>query len=774
MRVSLPSVVAIALLSALLSPRLAVAQVNRSASGNLPLVGAAAPPPPIAPDTVARNVEGGVSVRAVRISEPIKLDGRLDEEVYTQVPAISDFIQQEPYEGEPATEKTEVWVLFDDKNLYVTSRMWDSHPEREIANEMRRDGTSILQSETFSVIFDTFNDKRNGFLFYLTPLGGLMDIQITDETNRNADWNTVWDARTSKWEHGWNVEIVIPFRSLRYNPGSNQVWGVNFRRVVRWKNEWSYLTRIPAPLAGGGIFHVSIAGELHGLEVPSGGMNLEVKPYGISRVRTDLLAKPTPFSNSRSSDWGLDTKYGVTKSLVADFTYNTDFAQVEDDTQQVNLTRFQLYFPEKRDFFLEGQGTYGFAGGSSGAGGGGEAPLLFFSRRIGLNGGTPVPIETGERLTGKQGAYAIGALNMQTKEDVASKSPATNFSVLRVKRDLFKRSYVGAMYTRRSKASTGPGVAETLGIDSLYAPSPAFSITSYFAKTYDPPLVLRPDGERDRGTSYRVDAEYNADRYGAEMDHLYVGTNFNPDVGYMRRKEAFQRDYAMVRFSPRPNRNHMKRIRQFKYQGSIDYYENMAGRVDSRINQGVFGITFQNSDSLSSQVTRTYEFIPAPFGIASGVTVPVGGYTYNSFYNSYTFGTQRMVSGTLSVDRGTLYNGDKTTLGWSSGRLKFSPRLAIEPSFSMNWVNLPYGDFKTSVAANRTIFTVTPRMFFTALMQYNSASHSFTTNARLRWEYQPGSEMFVVFSDGRDTLGSGFPGMVNRAFIVKINHLFRF
>jgi hypothetical protein len=742
MRVLLRTCVVFAVLSILVSPRLALAQVRQSAAGNLPLVGAAPPLPPLAPATVARNDEGGVSVRAVRVSEPIKVDGRLDEEVYTQVPAISDFLQTEPNAGEPATEKTDVWVLFDDKNIYVTSRMWDSHPELEIANEMRRDGTSILSNETFSVIFDTFHDKRNGFLFYLTPLGGLMDIQVTDEGNRNADWNTVWDARTGKWEHGWVCEIVIPFRSLRYKAGPDPVWGINFRRVVRWKNEWSHLTRIPPWFANSGVFHVSLAAELHGLELPSGGMNLEVKPYGISRVRTDLLARPEPFSNRQNSDWGVDAKYGVTKGLMADFTYNTDFAQVEDDAQQVNLTRFQLYFPEKRDFFLEGQGTYGFAGGSSGAGGGGDAPLLFFSRRIGLNGSVPVPIQTGERLTGRQGRYAIGALNMQTKEDAVSKSPATNFSVMRVKRDLFKRSYVGALYTRRSVATTGPGASHTFGIDSLYGPTQTFNITSYFALTSNP--TSGPKKELSLlDTSYRVNPDYNADRYGAEFEHMYVGANFNPDVGFMRRKD-FQRDYAMVRFSPRPDRSHMRSIRQFKYQGSVDYFENGAGRVDMRTQQGVFGITFQNSDSLSSQFTHTYEYIPAPFAIASGVIVPVGGYSYDTFYNSFTLGSQRALSGTFSVSTGTLYGGDKTTLGWSGGRVELSARLAVEPSFSMNWVNLPYGEFKTSVAANRTIFTVTPRMFFTALMQYNSASHSFTTNARLRWEYRPMSELFVV------------------------------
>jgi hypothetical protein len=738
----------------------------------LPMVGAPAPPPPVPPATVSRGAEGGVSVRAVRLAEPIRIDGRLDEDVYRAIPAISDFIQQDPREGERATEQTEVWLLFDDRNIYVSARMWDSHPEREIATEMRRDGSSILSNETFSVMFDTFHDKRNGFVFYLSPLAGLMDIQITDEGNSNRDWNTVWDAKTGKFENGWTVEMVIPFKSLRYRPGPNQVWGVNFRRVVRWKNEWSYLTRIPSFLSASALFRISLGATLVGLEVPSGGLNLELKPYAISGLRTDRSAKPA-FSNKRSGDFGFDAKYGVTKSLTADFTYNTDFAQVEDDQQQVNLTRFALSFPEKRDFFLEGQGTYSFGSGAgrtieTGTSSASDTPVLFFSRRIGLNNGKPVPIRAGGRVTGKAGRYTLGLLNIQSDDDAISSSVATNFSVARVKRDLWRRSYVGGIYTRRSVTTNGAGVGETFGIDSLYSASPSLNVTTFFARTRTPELS-------GRDTSYRTLFDYNADRYGAQFDHQYVGTNFNPEVGFLRRKD-FRRSYAMARFSPRPDRTHMRAVRKFTYQASFDYYENGTGRVDTREEQANFGISFQNSDSYSSQFTRTFEFIPQPFAISlsPAVTVPVGGYTYQSVYNSYTLGTQRTLSGTMSFERGSLYGGTKTTLGYSSLRVDASTHLAIEGSVSLNWVDLPVGRFTSSVVTERTIFTVTPRMFVTALVQYNSNSRSLSTNVRMRWEYQPGSEMFVVFSDGRDTSNTGFPTMTNRTFVVKINRLFRF
>ena len=237
----------------------------------LPRVGAPPPPPPLPPATVARSADGGVSVRAVRIYQPLEIDGRLDEDVYKAVPAISDFIQQDPREGEPATEQTEVWILFDDKNLYVSARCWDSQPEREIANEMRRDGTNILQNEKFGISLDTFYDKRNGFVFYLTPLGGLMDIQFTDESGSNRDWNTIWDVRTGS-SRRVDRRDGDPVQVAALPAGPNQVWGINLRRIVRWKNEASYLTRVPAFLAHSGIFRISLGATLVGLEVPSGGL----------------------------------------------------------------------------------------------------------------------------------------------------------------------------------------------------------------------------------------------------------------------------------------------------------------------------------------------------------------------------------------------------------------------------------------------------------------------------------------------------------------------
>ena len=716
--------------------------------------------------TVVDSPEGGVTVRAVRIQEPIRLDGRLDESVYGAVTPFIDFVQQEPQEGSPSTEKTEAWIFFDDRNIYISARCWDSQPGRQIANEMRRDSNNIIQNESFTVIFDSFLDRRNGVFFQTNALGALRDASSTDERSQNTDWNTVWDVRTQRSDAGWTVEFVIPFRSLRYGPGREQTWGINLRRNIGWKSEWVYLSPPPAYLGLPGILAVSKAATLVGLEVPASRPALELKPYVNFGVRTDLAARE-PFRNDAAKQFGGDLKYGITKSLTLDLTYNTDFAQVEDDTQQVNLTRFNLQFPERRDFFLEGQGVFTFGGGSF-SGGNSNTPVLFFSRRIGLNNGRPVPIAGGGRLTGRAGPYSVGLLNIQSEADVASESKGTNFSVLRLKRNVLRRSNIGFLYTRRMETGEGAaGPAETFGIDGLYSLSTSLNVNGYFAGT----TGNTPESRNDN-RSHQVAFEYTPDRYGFVAQELVVGRNFNPQVGFLRRTD-FRRRFVQARFSPRPSNDHWKGIRRFVYEASVEHIENNDGRLDFREQEAQFVIEQVNGDALVVDFTRDYEFIPREFEISKAVFVPVGGYTYHNLLTSYTLGARRFLSGSVSYQQGQLYGGTKQSLGLSGGRMELSSQLALEPSISINRVRLPFGNFTQTVVTERTTYSISPRMFVSALTQYASSSRTFSVNARLRWEYRPLSELFVVYSDGRDTTPNGFPHLVNRAFIVKINKLFR-
>ena len=730
------------------------------------------PPPPIAPAVIRRDAEGRATMRAIRLDAPLQLDGQLDEHVYFTVPPVTDFIQQEPDEGAPARDQTEVWVLFDRDTFYVAARCWSTDPARIIANEMKRDSYNMFGNETFSVVLDTFYDRRNGFNFITNALGALFDATITNERTPNLDWNAVWDVRTARFEQGWTLEMAIPFKSLRYRTGPAQIWGINFQRNVASTNETSFLTPIPAALAFQGMFRFSSAPTLVGVEVPESGTRLEVKPYAISDVTTDLDATPR-LLNDPNGDFGVDMKYGVTQGLTADLTYNTDFAQVEVDEQQVNLTRFSLFFPEKREFFLEGQGIFDFGGGFRGGPTayyfkgerfGGAAPVLFFSRRIGLNDGRTVPIRGGGRLTGKVGPYSIGLLDVQTGSESGAGTAPTNFAVARLKRDVLRRSAVGALFTGRSVSTEAPGASHTYGVDGVFSFYDNLNVNTYVARTETP-------GRRGDDASYQGQLEYSGDRWGLVIERLGVGANFNPEVGFLRRDD-FRRSFGSFRFSPRPRS--IAAVRKFLFEGSLDYITDGAGLLETRLQQGIFGIEFENGDRFFAGGTDNYEFLKKPFDIHKDVTIPVGGYSFTNARIVYALGQQRTTSGGLTFDRGQFFGGEWTSVGYFRGRVNLSPQLSVEPSLSFNWIELPQGDFTTELVATRVIYTLTPRMFVAALLQYNSGADSLGTNIRLRWEYQPGSELFIVYTDERDTLTPRFAALENRAFVVKFNRLLRF
>ena len=750
------------------------------------------PPPPVAPATVTRDVAGRVTMRATRLPRPLRLDGVLDEGFYEVVPPVDGFLQQMPLEGAPATERTEAWVFFDDENVYISARLWDSAPEsRWVANEMLRDSFQLVMNEYFGIALDTFYDRRNGLNFMINPLGGFGDYQITDESNPNIDWNPIWDSATGRFDGGWTLETQIPFKSLRFRPGLDaQVWGMQLTRNIRWKNEVAHMT--PVPISGGpGDFRLSAAGTLTGVEVPRGNRTFEIKPYAIGGLATDLNAVPA-IVNDGTGDAGIDVKFGLTENLTADFTYNTDFAQVEVDQQQVNLTRFSLFFPEKRDFFLESRGIFDFGVGANFGGGGGfsaarptggattggaffgggDAPTVFFSRRIGLQANEEgltrtVPILGGGRLTGRIGPFSIGALSIQADGQQDVGALPTNFSVFRVSRDILRRSRVGAIITRRSLSARVPGSAnEVYGVDGQFAFYDNLYMNGYFARSRTMNLV----GDDD---SYQGVVTYNGDLYAFQVDHLHVGDNFNPEIGFMRRWN-FRRTFATGQYAPRPRG--IEAVRQFVFGASLDYVETGSGAVETRIAQARFETELENSDRLAFDVQRSYELLARDFPLAPDVTIPIGGYDFQDFYAAYQMGPQRRLAGTFSVQHGGFFNGTITAVGFQRGRVELTPQFSLEPGISINRIELPMiGEATIPLVTSRVTYTLTPRMFFGGLIQYNSSNSSLGTNLRLRWEYQPGSELFVVYNDTRDTSIRGrAPFLENRAFIVKLTRLFRF
>ncbi|MBY0493061.1 MAG: carbohydrate binding family 9 domain-containing protein [Cyanobacteria bacterium] len=708
------------------------------------------------------------TVRAYRAPEPIRIDGRLDEELYKTTPAIADFVQQEPDEFKPATEKTEAWIFFDANNIYISAKNYETHPERRVANEMRRDTNQLRQNDTFGVMFDTFHDRRNGYIFYANAIGGFADSQVTDEGPPNTDWNTVWDVRTAEFDGGWTIEMAIPFKSLRYQPGSDQTWGINLRRVVRWKNEWSYLAQVPRALTTfRGLLKISSAGNLEGLQVPSGSANLELKPFALAGLSTDNTLSPA-VSNERDGRIGGDVKYGITQSITADLTVNTDFAQVEVDEQQVNLTRFNLFFPEKRDFFLEGLGTFAFAGRASAglAAGFGDAPYLFFSRRIGLDQGRVIPLRAGGRVTGKAGNFTFGALNVQTGDDDAARIEQANFTVLRAKRDILRRSSIGGMFTHRTATPGRIGSNDGYGVDAAMSFFQNVRFDAYLAGT-------RTEGRDGDNLSYRGFFDYNGDKYGLQAERLVVEPNFLPEIGFVRRTDM-RRNFAMARYSPRPRS--VPHLRRITTQASFNYLTNNQDRLDTREGVARAEAEFINSDLFSVSFTDSYERLVRPFAIATGVTLPVGGYDFYTTRIGYTAGQQRRASGEVVLELGRFYNGDRRTVSVNAARVQVTPQMSLEPSFSINWVDLVQGSFTAKVARTRATYTITPRMFVSGIVQYNSAGTSFGSNVRFRWEYRPGSELFVVYTDDFNTElfdRHDATALRNRAWVIKFNRLFR-
>ena len=725
------------------------------------------------------------TIRAVRLSEPIRLDGELDEAVYGDVAPVTDFIQQMPVEGGTPTDLTEAWVLFDDDTLYVSARLWESAPSDEwVANEMRRDTPQLRSNDSLWLGLDTFYDRRNAVVFHANPLGGFGDFAVTNEGNPNPDWNPVWDVRTGRFDGGWLLEMAIPFKSLRYRPGPEQIWGLQLHRRIANRNEMSFLGPVPIAVGRGAIFRVSDYATLVGLEPPPDDSRLfELKTYGIAGMTTDRLAEP-PVENEWDADAGLDVKIGLTNNLTADLTYNTDFAQVEVDEQQVNLTRFNLFFPEKREFFLEGRGIFEFARGPSisrnssalrqlgdptrGFFGGANTPILFHSRQIGLSDRGVVPIIGGGRITGKVGAFDVGAVNIQTDDEPTADVATTNFTVARVKRDILRRSSVGAIFTNRSVSTVGPGSNQVYGADATLAFYDNVSVVTYLART-------QTEGLNGHDLSYQGQLTYNGDLYGLQAEHLLVEDNFVPDVGFLRRRN-FRRSYVEGRYSPRPRS--FEHVRQFRIEGGFDYTVTAnTGQLETYQSELGFSTEFESSDRVGINVLDSSERLSAPFEPGPGVIIPPGEYRFADVEGTYFRGTQHRLTGLFSVRLGQYFDGTLRSVGFSRGRFEVTPALSIEPTVSVSWIDTPYGAFRADLVVSRVTYTFTPRMFFSGLTQYNAATRSISSNLRFRWEYRPGSELFVVYSEDQDTSPLRPDRSIDlrsRGLVVKVTRLFRF
>ncbi len=504
------------------------------------------------------------TITAVRVAKAPVLDGILTDDAWTQAEAISNFTQRELREGTPATERTEVRIVYDQHSLYVGVWCYDSQADAIVANEMKRD-FNVDVEDNFGIILDTYHDRRNGFMFCINPNGARYDALVTDEGQGiNSDWTALWDVRTTITPEGWFAEINIPFSTLRFSDEPEQVWGVNFVRNIRRKQQQDLWQ---AYLRNYGFQKLSQAGVLMGLKDIRRGNAVEVKPYILAGVEHGFA----PYSDARSTDKkiGLDIKYSLTPTLTLDVTTNTDFAQVETDRARINLTRFPLFFPEKRDFFLEGADVFNFQFGDS--------PRPFYSRRIGISASRElIPILGGLRLVGKGGAYNLGVLTMQTGEGAGE--PLSNYTVARVKRDFLEQSYVGFIATNKQSASS---YNRLFGADAAWVRSNLFGsntliVGAALAGTWNP-------GMTTNNLAYRIYADFPNDFIDHFIGMRTVQENFDPQVGFQERSNFRQYSWTF-RIRPRPEGIGMQYL-EFK-PVELDYFANFDGSVQSMDYEG--------------------------------------------------------------------------------------------------------------------------------------------------------------------------------------------
>ena len=722
----------------------------------------------IAPPSFAQGVPQ-LNVGHLTGEDRPTIDGKVDEEVWSAADAYSAFTQQEPSEGQPATERTDVWFLIDQTNLYVAVVCYDSEPDRLVVSQSRRDA-NLSNSDSVQILLDTFNDGQNAFVFGTNPFGIEYDGQVMAEGQTggggfhgggfNLNWDADWTVRASPSERGWEAEFAIPLRTLRYNPGEERVWGVNVMRNIRRKNEQVFLAPVPR---GYSLQRVSVAGKLNGLSLPT-RRDLKFTPFVAGSVNDDktLLTDTV----DRTGDIGLDVKWGVRADLTLDLTVNTDFAQVEADEEQINLTRFALFFPEKRPFFLENAQVFQL--------GQPRSIDLFFSRRIGLAGGQPVDIIGAGRLSGKLGGYNVGLLNVQTDSAVDRRtgetiSQANNFSVVRVQREV-GRSNFGAMFVNRQGVgdlASADDYNRAFGLDLAWQATTNGRLSAFIARTDSP--------ASKGGSDYagRVDYNYANDLWSGNAGYSQVGEHFNPEVGFLPRL-AYRRFEARYNLSYQPTRwPWIRRIApHVNFRASTDLenqLETSQGHwhlLDIRTNSGArFGYGIETKQDRPREPFAVYEDVTG-----REVVIPAGEYAWTTGLFEGNTDPSAPISASLRQRIGRFYNGDY--FGWDARvGLRVGARLISEIGWKRDDIKLPGGSFTTDLIPVKVSYAFTSLANLQGLIQYNKQRSTISSNIRLALLDRSNTGLFLVYNDRRDTSPFTREEVLGRSFIVKYTRL---
>lgn len=691
-----------------------------------------------APPAVTRDPEAMPRpwARATRTTLPIRVDGVLDESAWKDAEPMGGFVQSMPDAGAPATEPTVVRVLYDDENLYVGALLLDSDPGGIIARYLTQDYESH-DDDTFGISLDTFLDRRNSFMFLINPNGAVKDGQTFDNSRlTNLAWEGVIQVETTVHEEGWTVELAIPFTTLRFDPREGeQAWGMNFLRRIRRKNEDSYWAPVDRRTR---VHTMAFAGTVEGFSGLPRPRNLTLKPFALTSSASGSLLEHG--DRGGESDFGLDLKYGLSPHMTLDLTYRTDFSQVEVDQEQVNLTRFSLFFPEKRDFFMENSGTFAFGDLSERNVRLGASPrdfTLFHSRRIGLREGRPVPITAGGRLTGTAGNFEIGLLAMGT--EAAQGLPSESFTVARLRRTLWEGVQVGGLFaSRESWGAGGEGYNRSYGVDANWTVGGKLFLHSYLAASDYP-------GVEGNNRATRISAAYRDRLWDLSALYREIGEAFDPGLGFVARR-GIRHSYGTVGLHPRPDIPWVYEVNPYL---EVDYTTNHRSSLETREVSAGFDVAFSDGGILRSEATDHTEAIEEAFLVAGQGEVGIGHYRYQDASLSYASSAARPLSGQLQLSGGEFFDGTRTSFALS-GSWRPSKHLALDLRAQRNEISLPGNDFTADVFGARLDLAGSRRLFLSSFLQFNTASEEVVTNIRLNFIHSPLSDLFLVFTERRD------------------------
>ncbi len=706
--------------------------------------------------------DGRKQVVAVSAASPVVVDGALDDGVWQLAAPASGFIQADPLEGQPASEDTEVRLAYDADYLYIGVHCRDTTPSAIVVNEIRKDFAGRDQ-DTFEVLLDTFSDRRNGFVFSTNARGAKADTQIANEgRDVNPNWDAVWWVQARTTADGWTAEFRIPFKTLRFEAGDGRTWGVNFARRIRRKNEVSYWSPVSRAYS---IYRASAAGSLLGLPSLRPGRNIRLKPFMVGGA-VRAVGEPK-FRGDLSG--GVDFKAGITPSLTVDATINPDFAQAEADEQQVNLTQFSLFFPEKREFFLENAGIFYF----------GDIPrnqrqtsrfrppeedlLLFFSRRIGLgSSGEQEPLYGGVRVTGRAGAFGVGLMTMQSEADGGR--PGNNYTVARVRRDIFKSSDIGAIVLSRQPSGDSRDFNRVAGIDANFRFFRSLSLNGFASRSDSP-------GVTGNQNAAKASVGWEDSQKRLQASIMTIGDGFKDDLGFVRRSGVTRQFYDGALFWQSAALRG-RGIRQLQPHARTWIYHDPDGALVSRTVHIANQTTWNNGSYFEYAFEPRTETISKPFLISPGVAIPVGRYDWIQHLLLYEGDHSRPFSGSIRATLGDFWSGRQNTYQLS---LLYRPtyKVVFDLGVQVSKIALqaPVASFTTTLVNFRSGYSFSSSMFLDALVQYRSDVRQFSANLRFNLIHRPLSDFFIVYNESQFTETMQTAG---RGVVVKYTQMFSF